>query len=265
MHRRLFIGTIASMICLTMLSVGASEQLSHKGHGKQGAKQVLDNIGFMKNPPRELKERFPMCDAFLKVNWIDKQKKIGYSRYDLYKNGKKNGQMTALVYLSRHYPHCDYDLYDYKRDGRLEDIFSFIKEGRIVGGESLLTIRKGNRKITFFPHTPEETTFSDNRQNVCVLYPDNQLVWIVESSQVEKILTDQQIKERHEKIQRSSLDLTISVFKEMKVIDLNHDGCDDYYRYFPWFSYSYLDQYFQIGKSGAGFNYIESVVSGKTN
>jgi hypothetical protein len=198
-----------------------------------------------------------MCDAFLKVEWIDKEKKIGYSRYDLYKDGKKDGQMVVLVYLNQYYPHFDYDLYKYKRGGQLEAIFPFIREGKIVGDEGLLTIRQGNKKITFFPHTPEGATFSDNRQNVCIPYPDNQLAWIVEGREVGKAFTDQQINERYEDLQKSLPDLQISRFKEMNVIDLNYDGSDDYYRYFPWLSYSHTNQYFRIEKSGAGYKYIE--------
>ena len=65
---------------------------------KERDNPVAENIGFMKKPAKELTEKFPMCDAFLKVEWIDKEKKIGYSRYDLYKDGKKDGQMVVLIY-----------------------------------------------------------------------------------------------------------------------------------------------------------------------
>lgn len=254
--------TICNLILVMMaLTTGlASVQAlaaNEKIINKEKDNPVLENIGFMKNPPKELTEKFPMCDAFLKIEWIDKEKKIGYSRYDLYKDGKKDGQMVVLVYLNQYYPHFDYDLNKYKRGGQLEAIFSFIREGRIVGDEVLLTIRQGNKKITFFPHTPEGATFSDNLQNVCIPYPDNQLAWIVECRQVGKIFTDQQIKERWEKLQKSFSGLQISRFKEMNVIDFNNDGSDDYFFYFPWFSYSHKDQYFEIEKSGAGYKYIE--------
>jgi hypothetical protein len=254
--------TICNLILVMMaLTTGlASVQAlaaNEKIINKEKDNPVLENIGFMKNPPKELTEKFPMCDAFLKIEWIDKEKKIGYSRYDLYKDGKKDGQMVVLVYLTQYYPHFNYDLNEYKRSGQLKAIFSFIREGKIVGDEALLTIRQGNKKITFFPHTPEGATFSDNRQNVCIPYPDNQLAWIVEGRQVGKIFTDQQIKERWEKLQKSFSGLQISRFKEMNVIDFNNDGSDDYFFYFPWFSYSHKDQYFEIEKSGAGYKYIE--------
>jgi hypothetical protein len=45
---------------------------------------VISNMGFESNPSPRLKAKFPMCDAFLKVTWIDKKKNIGYSHYEYY-------------------------------------------------------------------------------------------------------------------------------------------------------------------------------------
>jgi hypothetical protein len=47
-----------------------------------------NNIGFMKNPPKELKEKFPMCDQFLDVKWIRQ-----------FPNGGWVGTVTADVYF----------------------------------------------------------------------------------------------------------------------------------------------------------------------
>ena len=133
MHNKL----IAVLIGLALLigggTAGAVSEANPKEAGKATATPVLTNIGFMKNPPKELREKFPMCDAFLKVGWIDKEKKIGCSRYDLYQDGKKKGQMTALIYLNQYYPHFDYDLNVYRRAGELNKIFTFIKEGKYSG------------------------------------------------------------------------------------------------------------------------------------
>jgi len=247
-------GTIASMICLAMLSAGASELPPDKDHRKQ----VLDNVGFMKNPPTELKERFSMCDAFLKVNWIDKQKKIGYSRYDLYKNGKKNGQMKALIYLNQYYPHFDYDLNQYVLAGKLDAVFSLVRDGEIVGNEALLTIRQGDTRITFWPTLPSlptQATFLDNNQNICIPYPDNQRVWIAEGRKVGKTFDEEQIQEKYELMKKSFPGLKISQFREMNVTDLNHDGLDDYYRNDGWVSYSYDNRYHQMMKTEAGLGY----------
>jgi hypothetical protein len=231
----------------------ADEKIINKEKGNP----VPENTGFMKNPPKELTEKFPMCDAFLKVEWIDKEKKIGYSRYDLYKDGKKDGQMVVLIYLNQYYPHFDYDLNEYKRSGQLKAIFSFIREGTIVGDEVLLTIRQGNKKITFFPHTPEGVTFSDNRQNVCIPYPDSQLAWIVEGRQVGKVFNEEKILEIYKILEKTFPGMQISSFKKWNVFDLNGDTVEDYYPNDDWIVYSFAGQYFQMTKIDASYRYIK--------
>src|SRR5208283_3995138 len=49
--------------------------------------QTFDNVGFRKNLPRELRQKFPMCDEFLDVKWIDPKRYIGRVRMDLYTGG----------------------------------------------------------------------------------------------------------------------------------------------------------------------------------
>lgn len=51
------------------------------------AEDYSNNIGFMKNPPKELKEKFPMCDQFLDVKWIRQ-----------FPEGNWVGMVTADVY-----------------------------------------------------------------------------------------------------------------------------------------------------------------------
>jgi hypothetical protein len=69
------------------------------------------------NPSQKLKERFPMCDAFLKVKWIDKKKKIGYSRYDLHRN-KGEWENLALIHLDANWPSFRYDIKDWQKKVR---------------------------------------------------------------------------------------------------------------------------------------------------
>lgn len=142
------------------------------GMKSENSASDVSNIGFMKNPPKKLTEKFPMCDAFLKVKWIDKKKRIGYSHFDFYVHGKKRGQMTALVYVGRPYPRFKLDLYKYQHKGTLQDIFSFINDGEIVD-QTFLTIRHKRKKITFFP-AKLDFTLSDWRKNVCIPYPDEE-------------------------------------------------------------------------------------------
>jgi len=82
----------------------------------------LTNSGFLNPPPEALKKKFRMCDAFLRVEWLDKERRIGWSRYDFYIDGRKRGQMTALVFLGRDFPAFDYDLYEYQRQGELQSL-----------------------------------------------------------------------------------------------------------------------------------------------
>lgn len=51
------------------------------------AENYSNNIGFIKKPPKELKEKFPMCDQFLDVKWIKQ-----------FTEGNWVGMVTADVY-----------------------------------------------------------------------------------------------------------------------------------------------------------------------
>ncbi len=250
------------ILALSFVFVMAGSSKIYAGETeKKTDTSTLTNRGFMKNPPQELKEKFPMCDAFLDVEWIDKEKKIGYSTYDLYKDGKKDGQMTALIYLNQYYPHFDYDLNVYKRKGKLNEIFSFIKKGEIVGKDFLLTISDSKKKIMFWPTIGwigiKGPSFSDHCKNVCIPYPGYEMIWIIEGKHVGKVFTEKQIKERYEIMKKHFPDLQLSMFKEWAVIDLNRDDIDDYYGEYGWFVYSFANQYFEMTKTGAGVDYIE--------
>jgi len=217
------------------------------------AKSAGSNIGFMENPPKELTEKFPMCDVFLKVKWIDKGKMIGYSHFDFYVDGKKKGQMTSLVFLGKSLHSLNLDLSPYEYDGVLQDTFSFIKEGKKVGSDFDLTIRKGDQKITFFPTT---TTFSlaDGYKMVCVPYPDNERVWIPELRRVGKIYSDQEIEKRYERIKALYPSSSLSDFKLWAAIDLHFDGVEDYSA-LPQLIVG--DRYFEMRKTRVGYHYVE--------
>lgn len=246
---------LAAMFLIFLLSLAVSKPLSANENYSHRTVPIRDNIGFARNPPEELKKKFPMCDAFLKVDWIDKKKKIGYSHYDLYREGKPNGQMWALVYLEERFPHFDYDLNEYRRRGNIDSILRFIREGNIVGDVALLNIRRGDEKITFWPTIPANMTFADNYQNVCISYPDGERAWIAEGKQIGKIFTEQLINEKFELIKKFFPSLLISSFKKMGIIDFNNDGKEDYYRGDGWTLYSYQDKYFEIVQKTADFRY----------
>lgn len=162
------------------------------------------NSGFMRHPPKALKEKFPMCDAFLKVTWIDKEKNIGYSRFDFYIGDKKSKKRAfALVHIDERYPRFDYDLEPYRKQGHLNEVFAMIKQGQVAFPASSLFIEGGNRpyflqgnhdaRLGDFPSIVDETgnswslSLTKKQQSVCIPYPDNQRMWIAEGKSLEHI------------------------------------------------------------------------------
>lgn len=246
--------TISGMKCilylLGLLVMGSTDLFAEEMADKNIALDIR-NIGFEENPPKELKEKFPMCDAFLKVEWIDKEKKVGYSHFDFYIKGKKRGQMTALVYISQFGASLRMDLYKYQRDGTLQAIFAFIKDGKIVESKYELSIRQGKKEIAFFP-AQRDFTLSERRQTVCVPYPDGQRMWIAEMKQVGIIYSDQEIEKKYAILKQSFPMLLLPMFKKWSVIDLNFDGVDDYDYFGP--IYSFGDNYFEPENIGGGYH-----------
>jgi len=240
MHKKM----IAVLIGLILLLGGglarAGETVTKGTDAKKGL-PPLDNIGFMKNPPKELKEKFPMCDAFLKVEWIDKVKKIGYSRYDLYQDGKKEKQKAfALIHIDESHPHFDYDLSVFQGKGKIgtKKVFSIIRDGKVFFNTNYLSIEYGNdEKRLDFDFTIADTrgvqnfTLADCRRNVCIFYPDNQRVWIAEGKQIDKMYSKEEVVKIVAKIKMyvpSSFPLDIWNIWESWIIDLNYDGREDY-------------------------------------
>jgi len=214
----------------------------------------ISNIGFMVNPPKELKEKFPMCDAFLKVKWIDEEKEVAYSFYDIYKDGKKVSKPRgALIFIKERHPRFDYDVDKWRKKGKLKELFSNIRNSKQIEGYLPESTRI---------HIPTDDwsaiSLSDYRKNVCIPYPphksigfykgefweknmpdiydpSDQRMWIVEIRQVGKVYNDQQIKEKVEKIKTvmtpvdtfpgydAFLDL-----KKYSAVDFNGDGIEDY-------------------------------------
>jgi hypothetical protein len=148
----------------------------------------------MEIPPKALKEKFPMCDAFLKVEWINKEKKIGYSNYEAILKNKKNQitgkkMMWALVVLD--VPRIDYDVSYYKQQGRLKEIFDGVRNGEVEGAIPLVITYKGKTNHLHAGGAVNDEAFhpllSDHQKTVCVVYPNEQRAWIVEEKSAQKI------------------------------------------------------------------------------
>lgn len=193
------------------------------------------NSGFIKKPPLELTKKFPMCDAFLNVDWIDKTKKIGYSTYDLYKKGKKDGKFYSLVMMSEGMHLIGLDAYSYKRQGKLKELFEAVRKGKMVGAR----IKYKNKFYDLYG-APYETSLADNRINVCIEHPDNGRAWIVEGKHINNVY-DVTTAETKLQILQSILNTDSKLLiRDRKfiegdgfiVIDVNYDGKDDYFSIF---------------------------------
>lgn len=216
----------------------SDERIINKDKGNP----VPENIGFMKNPPKELTEKFPMCDAFLKVEWIDTEKKIGYSRYDLYKDGNKEKEKAfALIHLDDSRPHFDYDLSvsDFEGVGKIgtEEVFSIIKKGKVFFNTNYLSIVYDNNEKRLDFMTVGDTrdvynfTLADHKINVCIPYPDNQRMWIAEGKRIDKLYSKEEAAKIVAKIKTyvpSPFPLHGWNIGECWIVDLNFDGIEDY-------------------------------------
>jgi hypothetical protein len=215
----------------------------------------LTNIGFMENPPKELKEKFPMCDAFLKVEWIDKEKKIGYSRYDIYNRfGKKEERpVAALVHLDQDRPYFDIDVDEYRDKMQLQSLFLRIRQGEIVPGNTFLTIRyKHRNEYKYIELTSVNgirdiggISLSDHRKTVCIPYPDNNRMWIAEGRRLDKVYNDEEIVNIVLRMTTYIPQFSRSWGKYSYIIDVNFDGVDDY-AVGGILAYSYGDKYYEM-------------------
>jgi hypothetical protein len=224
------------LVILTMLLAASSTYAIGK----------VTNIGFIKNPPKELTDRFPMCDAFLKVQWLNKKEKIGYSHYQIY-NGKTIKQMWALVYLTKQHPHYNLDLYQQKIHNKLTEVFEMVKHGKNISKNPqqwLIMSYKGKTE-TFWPRGGEyNPSLSNHTQTVCLAYPGYKKVWIVDGKSVansyskkeiakfQKQFLDeytQSLRESHNIIlDRKGKNNFLKWFKTNWVLDVNFDGVNDF-------------------------------------
>lgn len=198
------IGFCATSILL--LTLGAATQKTFADSANDKDKQPpISNLGFMENPPQELREKFSMCDAFLKVEWINKKERIGAVSYDLYKNDKKiKAAIHALVYISDTRQGIDCDLGEQRRNGRFRNIYGHIKKGRLtfdvdrsscfVGIEYKENGVINVDELSYID--AEGATLAEHRMNICLIYPDNLRAWIVEGNEISKIYKTQLVEEK---------------------------------------------------------------------
>lgn len=202
----------------------------------------ITNIGFIKNPSKKLKNKFPICDAFLQVDWINKEKKIGYSIYDLYKNGKKDGRMFALVVMIEGNYVIGLDAYGYKQKGKLDELFKAIQKGKVIDS-GIFRIKYNNKFYDLYNTAPISATLADNHMNVCIEHPDNGRAWIVEGKHIDKIYNTVDSNKSFKLLENIlNSDNTNKYFirdreyieRTFIVVDINYDNKDDYFSVFEF-------------------------------
>jgi len=112
--------------------------------------QTFDNVGFMKNVSPELRQKFPVCDEFLDVKWIDAKQHIGRIRVTEYQNDKPYSPIDAIVTLEQWPLRQNGSVFAaYVGDALRDKTFdAFVRGARIsyAAGDFFMIIRKGKRK-----------------------------------------------------------------------------------------------------------------------
>ena len=202
----------------------------------------IQNIGFMKNPPPELKARFPMCEEFLDVQWLDKKYMVGYSMYDVYVKKPVTApavrkRFYAIVAIPFGVPAAyNFDAYQYAGKGRLKELFELIKSADNLGAGFLaFSVWKDGKRVDFhlndtmFNYGEIRPLLSDYRKTVCIGYPAGDRAWIIEGKTVGKTYTEDQVQELFNSLKTQDIKIAFEVFKRMWILDVNGDGIDDYF------------------------------------
>lgn len=214
------------------------------------------NIGFKKDVSKELKQKFPMCDEFLDVKWIGKNKgedadigKIMIERYEYY---EKKGMLHLLVisknlgidfyklkkqdYYSKGFEKFMKESTFYELSGRNFMFKLYVGEKGLEGSDKVYNLRNfelwGDAGIIVSGYSQIDS-FAIFTKTVCVLYPDKQAVFIAEIKKpfLRGELTGE-LKQTYdvifkfidEKCNQRKLELTESKKKQLRCSDINNNG-----------------------------------------
>jgi len=218
-----------SLVTQASIDVDAEETVESHGSSR-GA-----NIGFMPNPPKELTKKFAMCDEFLKVNWIAKDKGIGYTTYEVAVKGKDGGfsqkkRISALVDLNT--MRFDYDVSQYEQENRLTALFEAIKKGKVDTDIAMWIVYRGETIELHFGENALGNEFhplmGDHWKTVCIVYPDGKTAWIMEGKTVSHAYSGAQKELLLQRLQETDGAISRHWLESLWVLNVNFDGKDDY-------------------------------------
>lgn len=204
------------------------------------AEQEIQNVGFMKNAPPELKARFPMCEEFLDVQWLDKKYMVGYATYDAFVRKKLNDPVVrkrvhAIVAIPFGVPRrYDYDAYQFVRQGKLKELFALIKSEQTLLAGLAFSIGEGDTRVDLhsggaLSYGDSHPLLSDHRKTVCIVFPAGDKAWIIEGKTVERAYIEAQIKDLFSDHNEQGIKMSFSVFTRTWILDVNGDGVVDYF------------------------------------
>ena len=177
------------------------------------ADDYSNNIGFMKNPPKELKEKFPKCDQFLDVNWIKQfplGNWVGTVTVDVYMGSSweqlkkiRSKEQKKLVVMQRNYQWSSFikkerlesfDVTDSTiKDKALESLIKsadqaysvYYSPGSDMGRRAFAVETNGKctevSKIRGYS-IRGMGSFSKFSQNICVILPATESAWLIETN-----------------------------------------------------------------------------------
>lgn len=204
-----------------------------------------ENIGFMKSHTVELTARFPMCEKFLDVKWLDKKYMVGYATYDVFVRKRPTDvavrkRVHAIVAIPFGVPRrYDYDAYQFVRQGKLNELFDRIREGGSEGGSLsagfAFSIGEGDTRIDLHPggalsYGEMHPLLSDHQSTVCIAYPSGNKAWITEGRTVEKTFSGDQIDQHVENLRKEGIKTPLEFFRQMWALDFNGDGTVDFFK-----------------------------------
>ncbi len=229
---------IVTIAVLCYLSASSINLLAAEPHVTDATSEIK-NSGFEKNPPAALKQKFPMCNEFVKVKWISKERQIGYSEFETplkNKQGKSigKGKVSVLVMMKGD-PDMWYEVSYFKEEGTLEKLFDALRNGEISagwGGTGYDVSYLSDNFHLNFAVGPNESDFepvlSGYQQTVCVVYPDGRRAWISEGKRLDKIYDQAQLDSLLGDLKSAGAELDRYQLNQSWMLDINGDGIPDY-------------------------------------
>lgn len=221
----------------------------------------VNNVGFRKQVPPMLKERFGLCEEFLDVKWINRSELVGVLKADVFKNGESVPRYLIVrlekpgskAFASRGNG-IFYEIDEKQYASRDFEKFLLGAKYAFSHENVFMTVKKG-KKSERFPQEPlpfeafinhrsdfPDRSFSGFSKVVCVAYPDEKRAFIVEAKKpFMKSAMDDKTKQSYETVTRhgeeqcgkkgaesKKKDCNLKNLKDSYALDINGDGKDDY-------------------------------------